>query len=139
MAEQRYEREINELLQRLDGEEPKPLRFRKRRRAPWSAAWAHLASVLAVQSLVERLMALAVVFLLAAIALGFMAPVLVRVTILLAVACFIGALALSVWSGAQARDSSRYQPERLHHSQGSAIDWGRVTWRVRSWLARFRR
>ena len=138
MAEQRYEREINELLQRLS-KDNQPLPFRRRRTPPWTAAWRRVAGIVAVQSIVERLMALAVVLLLATLAFGIFAPALARPSGYLAVACFVGALVVSVWVGAQGNDPRRYHPERTYDRQGSAVDWDRLVWRVRRWLARFRR
>ena len=139
MAEQRYEREINELLQSLAKDNPEPLPFRRRRTSPWSAARRRVSHLVAVQSIVERLMALAIVLLLATLAFGMFAPTLARLSGYLAVACFVGALAVSVWVGAQTKDPRRYDPERTYHQRGSAVDWDRLVWRVRRWLARFRR
>ncbi len=138
MAEQRYEREINELLQRLARENREPLPFRRRRTPPWTAAWRWLSRLTVAQSVGERLMALAVVLLLATVAFGIFAPALARPSAYLAVACFLGALGVSVWSGAQGRDPRRYHPERAYYNQGSAVDWDRLVRRVRRWLGRFR-
>jgi hypothetical protein len=138
MAEQRYEREIEELLQRLAKESREPLAFRRRRTPPWVAATQRLGQLLALQSLVERLMALAVVLLVATLICGVFAPALSRPTGLLAVICFVGALAVSVWSGAHGGSSRRYHPERTAYSSGTVVDWNRLVWRVRHWFDRFR-
>jgi hypothetical protein len=138
MAEQRYEREIKELLQRLAKESREPLPFRRRRTPPWVAAGQRLGQLLALQSLVERLMALAVVLLVATLVCGVFAPALSRPAGLLAITCFVGALAVSVWSGAQDGSARRYHPERASYSSGAAVDWNRLVWRVRRWFDRFR-
>ena len=138
MAEQRYEREINELLQRLAKESREPLPFRRRRTPAWIAAGQWLRRVLAVQSLVERLMALAVVLLLATLVCGVFAPALARPSGVLAVTCFVAALAVSVWSGTQGGNSRRYHAERTSYPRGTAVDWNALVWRVRRWFGRFR-
>ncbi len=139
MAEQRYEREIDELLQRLDREDRQPLRFRRRRTPPWTAAWRRLSRLGAVQSLVERLMAAAVLLLVVTLVSGIFVPALARPSGYLAVACFVAALVASVWAGAQGHDPRRYQPERYYQSRASAVDWDRLILRARRWLERFRR
>jgi hypothetical protein len=138
MAEQRYEREIDELLQRLDKEDRQPLRFRRRRTPPWTAAWRRLSQLSAVQSLVERLMFLSVILLVATLVSGIFFPALARPSGYLAVACFVGALAASVLAGAQGNDPRRYHPERYYQSRGSTVDWNRLIARARRWLGRFR-
>jgi len=138
MAEQRYEREINELLQRLAKESREPLPFRRRRTSAWVAAGQWLRRVLGVQSLVERLMALAVVLLLATLVCGVFAPVLARPSGLLAVTCFVTALAVSVWSGTKGGNTRRYHAERTSYPHGTSVDWNGLVWRVRRWFGRFR-
>jgi hypothetical protein len=138
MAEQRYEREINELLQRLAKESREPLPFRRRRTPAWVGAARRLRQVVAVQSLVERLMAFAVVLLLATLVFGVFAPALARPSGLLAVGCFVAALAVSVWSGTQGGNTRRYHVERTSYPHGTAVDWSRLVWRVRRWFGRYR-
>jgi hypothetical protein len=131
MAEQRYEREINELLQRIAKESHEPLPFRRRRTPPWVAAGRRLRRVLALQSLVERLMACSVVLLITTLV--------ARPSGVLAVTCFVAALALSVWSGAQGGNSRRYHAERTSYPHGTSVDWNGLVWRVRRLFGRFRR
>jgi hypothetical protein len=138
MAEQRYEREINELLQRIAKESHEPLPFRRRRTPLWVAAGQRLRHVLALQSLVERLMAIAVVLLVTTLVCGVFAPVLARPSGVLAVTCFVAALAISVCSGAQGGNSRRYHTERTSYSHGTSVDWNGLVWRVRRWFGRFR-
>jgi hypothetical protein len=138
MAEQRYEREINELLQRLAKESREPLPFRRRRTPPWAAAGQRLQHVLVVQSLVERLMAVAVVLLVATLVCGVFAPVLARPSGVLAVTCFVSALAVSVYSGAQGGNARRYHDERTSYPRGTTVDWNGLVSRVRRWFGRFR-
>jgi hypothetical protein len=140
MAEQRYEREIDELLQRLAREDREPLPFRRRRTPPWTAAWQRLSGTHGVHSLIERLMALAVVLLVATLFLGLSIPALARLSGLLAVISFVAALAVSVGAGAQGRDPRRYQAERLYNgARGGAVDWDALVRRFRTWLRRFQR
>ena len=140
MAEHQYEREIDELLKRLESEHRDPLPFRPRRRTPpWSAGWQRLGGVLGIQSTVERLMLLAVALLLGTFFLGFFAPALARAVGVLAVGCFVGALAVSVWSGAQNRGASYHRHGHAGPSSGRTVDWDRLVWRLRGWLRRFRR
>jgi hypothetical protein len=138
MAEQRYEREIDELLQRMDREQRAPLPFRRRRAAPWAGLGARLGQLVGGQSLVERLMAAAVALLLATVFLGFFAPGLSRIAGVAAVSCFVAALAVSVWAGVQAPHGSRYRRAPSYPAAGG-VDWDRLGWRIRRWLGRFRR
>ena len=139
MAEQRYEREINELLKRLEGEHREPLPFRVRRRtSPWAGFWRRASTALGMQSVVERLMALAVALLAGTILFGFVDRGFAWLIGMLAIACFVGALTLSVWAGATGHrprhEGNRYpQPGAYRH-----VDWDALRWRLRHWLRRFR-
>jgi hypothetical protein len=137
MAEQRYEREIDELLRRLEHDSPSPLPFR-RRSAPWVRARRALEGVLAVQSAVERLMALAVVLLLGTLVLGIFAPRFAAPLAGLAVGAFVLALGLSVWNGASGKRTYSAQSGR-HYTPHATADWNQLVWRARAWLRRFRR
>jgi hypothetical protein len=138
MADNRYEREIDELLQRLEGEHRAPLPFR-RRASPWANAWRRIQDALVVQSAVERLMALAVVLLLATIVLGLMAPRFVAPLAALTLGCFVLALGLSVWQGATGHSAHPPPQSHPHYSTQRHVDWDRAVWRLRRWFGRFRR
>ena len=68
-------------------------------------------------------MALAVVLLVTTLVCGVFAPILARPSGVLAVTCFVAALAVSVWSGAQGGNSRRYHAERTSYSHGPSVDW----------------
>ena len=138
MADNRYEREIDELLRRLESEHRAPLPFR-RRASPWAVAWRRLQHLLTVQSAVERLMALAVVFLLGTIVLGFVSVRFAAPLTALALACFVLALGLSVWQGATGHSTHQRPQIRPYYSGQGHVDWDRAVWRLRGWLRRFRR
>ena len=138
MADNRYEREIDELLRRLESEHHAPQPFR-RRASPWATAWRRLQDLLAVRSGVERLMALAVVFLLGTIVLGFISVRFAAPLAALALGCFVLALGLSVWQGATGHSTHHHPPSHPHYSAQGHVNWDRAVWRLRGWLRRFRR
>ncbi|HEY7066757.1 MAG TPA: hypothetical protein VII06_35145 [Chloroflexota bacterium] len=138
MAENRYEREIDDLLRQLEGEQRDPLPFRRRRASPWSAAWRRVQPLLGTHSAVERLMALAVVLLLATFVMGLFAPRLSGPLALLAVASLVVALALSVLNGAAGHSSAYSSRGRYAPAAGAAVDWDGLMWRFRRWLRRLR-
>jgi hypothetical protein len=130
MTERRYEREIDELLKRLEAEQPRSRPWGKRARgAWWSAAWRGLRGLVAL-SPVERLMALTVALLLLTLLFGLFAPRVAGFLGVLAIACFATALGLSV-----ARGIAHGEP--LDRARGPALDWDTVVWRVRRWLRRW--
>jgi hypothetical protein len=140
MAEQRYEREIDELLKRLEAEHREPLPFRMRRRgSPWARAWSRLGPLLGPRSTVERLMALAAVLLLATFVLRFVAPALAWALVLIALGCFVSALGLSVWGGVSRRGTQGRWSAEQYPPAGRAVDWDALGWRLRRWFNRFRR
>lgn len=136
MADHRYEREIDELLRHIEGENRAPLPFRRRRAPPWAGAWRRARGAVSGQSMVERLMALAVVLLVATLALTPFAPRMAGPGCLLALGAFVAALALSVWNGASGHPT-RYQG-RAHGppAAGATVDWGNLIWRFRRWVRR---
>ena len=140
MAEQRYEREIDELLQRIEREQPGPVPFRPRRRQPgWPRAWARLRETVGAQSVVERLMIVALVLVVLTLPLGLFARALNAPLATLAVVCFVAALALSVVGGQHGRAAAA-DPRGYRYAQhGRSVDWEAVQWRVRQWWKRFRR
>jgi hypothetical protein len=138
MAEHRYEREIDELLRRMEGEQRAPLPFRRRRATPWASAWRRLRGAIRGHSAVDRLTALAVILLLGTFAIGLFAPRLAGPLSVLAVASFVAALALSVWNGASGH-SPRYSGRAPYaRTTGTAVDWEALIWRFRRWLRRLR-
>ena len=138
MAENQYEREIDELLRRLDAEQRSPLPFRARRsRRSWNAAWQRVTRFLGPPSMVERLMAVSVILLLATFVLGFVVPRLAWTAAMLAVATFVAALALSVWNGAVGRGRTGGY-EQPHGYSANAVDWNGLHWRLRRWWRRLR-
>jgi hypothetical protein len=138
MADQRYEREIDELLQRLETQQPTPLPFR-RRASPWALRGRRLGALLVVESAVERLMLAAVGLLVATMLLGLFAPRLAAPIAALAIACFVLALVLSVCRGASGR-GPRHPPSRpTPYPAQRTLEWDRLLWRLRGWLRRFRR
>ncbi|HZS03118.1 MAG TPA: hypothetical protein VFE37_30695 [Chloroflexota bacterium] len=138
MAEHRYEREIDELLRHMEAENRAPLPFRRRRARPWTAAWRRVRGFSGGQSLVERLMALAVLLLLATFALRLFVPQFSDAVCLAALGAFIAALAVSVWNGAAGRPT-RYQGRAMYGpAAGAAVDWDGLVWRFRRWLRRLR-
>jgi hypothetical protein len=138
MAEHRYEREIDELLRHMEGEQRAPLPFRRRRATPWAGAWRRAQGALRDHSLVERLVALAAMLVLAAIVLGWLAPSLTAPLALVGVVSLIAALGISMWNGA-AGHPTRYGG-RAHYpaADGGAVDWNVLVFRVRRWLRRLR-
>src|SRR5579883_3066352 len=74
MADHRYEREIDELLRHMEAENRAPLPFRRRRAAPWTAAWRRARGAVSGQSAVEQLMALAAVLMVGTLLLALLAP-----------------------------------------------------------------
>ena len=138
MAEHRYEREIDELLRRIEGEHRAPLPFRRQRAAPWAAVWGRARVLLGLQSAVERLMLAAVVLLLVTFLLGLFAPRLAGPLGLLALLSFVAALGLSVWHGANGRGAAQGSRGQYYPAAGSSVDWGGLTWRLRRWLRRLR-
>jgi hypothetical protein len=140
MAEHRYEREIDDLLRRMESQHPDPLPFRLRRRTSrWHAAWTRFGTLVGVQSPVERLMGLSILLILATFALGFIAPRFAAPLGLLAVACFVAALVLSVWQGAKGHGSVARSTWQSAHGAPPPVDWDDLTRRLRRWLRRFRR
>jgi hypothetical protein len=138
MAEHRYEREIDELLRNLESEHRAPLPFRRRRVSPWTAAWRRARLLLAVESAVERLMALAVILLLTTFLLGVFAPRLAGPLGLLAVLCFVGALTLSVVNGVSGHTNVDYLRGRSYPHAERGVDWAALSWHLRRWLRRLR-
>src|SRR5689334_15990538 len=138
MAENRYEREIDELLRQLEGEQRAPLPFRRRRTSPWAAAWRRAQPLLGNHSAVERLMALAVILLLVTCVMGLFAPRLSGPLGLLTVASLVAALALSVLNGAAGHSSAYSGRGRYGPAAGVAVDWDGLMWRFRQWLRRLR-
>jgi len=138
MADHQYEREIDELLRHMEGDSRAPLPFRRRRAAPWAAAWRRMRTLRAGAPAVERLMALAVILLLGTFVLTPFAPGVVGFTCLLAISAFVIALGLSVWNGASGHPN--YYPTRPHGSPGAgaAVNWDQLMWRFRRWMRRLR-
>lgn len=143
MAEHRYEREIDELLRNMEGEQRAPLPFRRRRTAPWTDLWRRARTTLGQESGVERLMLLALTLVLAAFALSWLVPSLAGPVAaplgLVALGCLIAALGLSVWNGASGRPTQYHGRTRYAAASGGPIDWDGLLWRFRRWLRRFRR
>jgi hypothetical protein len=142
MAEHRYEREIDELLRHIEGEQRAPLPFRRRRAARWVGAWRRARGTLRGQSAVEQLMALALLLVLTAFVVGWLAPALAAPLAaplgVLAVGCLIAALGISVWNGAAGRPT-RYRGRAPYPSAGAgAVDWNALVWQFRRWLRRLR-
>jgi hypothetical protein len=138
MADHRYEREIDELLRHMESENRAPLPFRRRRAPPWTAAWRRARGAASGQGVIERLMALAIVLLLATFTLGLFAPRLAGPVCLVALAAFVGALALSVWNGASGHPTRYHGRASYPPVAGAAIDWNGLRWRFRRWLRRLR-
>ncbi len=136
MAEHRYEREIDELLRRMESEHGAPLPFR-RRTSSWASRWRRLRDVLIVQSAVERLMAVAALSLLATLILGVFAPRFAAPLAGVALGCFVLALGLSVWHGASGHGPNYGAPSR-HYGPQRAVNWDQLVWRLRRWLRRLR-
>ncbi len=133
MAE-RYEREIDELLRRLEREQRASLPFR--RRSGWARARRRLIEALTGPAAIERLMGLAAVFFLGTCLLALVVPRFAVSTAVLALACFVLALALSLAGGlAGRRPPWEYRPYR----RGDAVAWDRLVARVRQWLRRLAR
>jgi len=138
MADHRYEREIDELLQHMEGEGRAPLPFRRRRSAPWAGVWRWARGMAIGQSAVERLMALAALLLLATFILGVFAPRLTGPVCIAALTAFVAALIVSVWNGASGHPT-RYQGRASYPSaSGAAVDWDGLLWRLRRWFRRRR-
>jgi hypothetical protein len=138
MAEHRYEREIDELLRHMEGENRAPLPFRRRRTPPWAAAWRRARGATSGHSVVERLMVLAVLLFLSTLVLRFVAPSLASPVGMAALGAFVAALALSVRNGASGHPT-RYQGRAASPPvAGAAVDWDGLVWRVRRWLRRLR-
>ena len=137
MAEQRYQREIDELLRRMERDSASPLPFR-RRRTPWARARRALRVSLPTQSTIARFMRYSVSLLLAAFGLGLVAPLLAPPLAGLALASFVLALALSVWRGAAGKGDYTSGLAR-HSAPPTTADWDRLVWRFRGWLRHFRR
>lgn len=145
MADNQYEREIDELLRRLDAEHRGPLPFRARRsRRPWTAAWQRLTGGAGPRATTERLVLLAAVVLLATFLLSRVVPASVIQPLswgagMLALAAFVGALALSVVTGTTRTGQTPDYGRPYGGYAGRSIDWNRVSWRLRGWWRRFRR
>ena len=138
MADHQYEREIDELLRHMEGENRAPLPFRRRRTPPWTTAWRRARAITLGQSAVERLMALAAALLLATFALALLAPRLAGPVCVAALSAFVAALVLSVWNGASGHPT-RYQGRASYPPvSGAAVDWDGLVWRFRRWLRRGR-
>lgn len=132
MAEKRYEREIDELLRRLEAEYREPIPFRPRRRQrPWTTLRRRLASAFADASLIDRLLLAAVVLLIAGLGVRWAGIAQAWVLGVLAVACFFGGLALAVWQGAQ-------RPPSLYNGYGAPpaarLNLDGFLYRLRRWL-----
>ncbi|HZU06556.1 MAG TPA: hypothetical protein VFB73_11295 [Chloroflexota bacterium] len=134
MTERRYEREIDELLKRLEAEQPRPSGRKKQAWAErWAAAWRSLRSLVAL-SPVERLMVLTVALLLLTLLFGLFAPRVAGFLGVLAIACFAMALGLSVARGIAHGEA---RGDLFDRARGPALDWGTMVWRVRRWLRRW--
>ncbi|HLI29331.1 MAG TPA: hypothetical protein VKZ60_19870 [Chloroflexota bacterium] len=130
MAEKRYEREIDELLRRLEVEYRDPIPFRPRRRPrPWTVARQRLGAALARASLVEQLLLAAIALLGAGLLVRLAGGAQAWVLGLLAVVCFFGGLALAVWQGAQ-----RPYSLRGGYPAPPRLDLDRLLYRLRRWL-----
>ncbi|MBX5491706.1 MAG: hypothetical protein IRZ14_11160 [Chloroflexi bacterium] len=133
MAEKRYEREIDELLRRLEAEDRAPIPFRPRRRQPpWVRAWRRVTAATAHASPVELLLLAAVGLLLTAVLVRFAGVAQAGLLALLAVVCFFGGLGLAVWQGAR-------RPYRVYgwggmSSSGPRWDVDRLILCLRRWL-----
>ena len=141
MAEHRYEREIDELLRNIEGEQRAPLPFRRRRATPWAGTWRRARGILGERSAVEHLVLLALLLVAAAFLFGWLAPALAAPVAaplgLLAIVCLITALGISVWNGATGHPTRYHGRAQYTPSGGGAVDWDAVVWRFRRWLRRF--
>jgi hypothetical protein len=139
MAESRYEyeREIDELLQRLERDDRAPIPFRPRRNQRWAGASRRLKGLLTLPSAVERLIAASVGLLLVTLLLGLLAPRVAWFVGVAAVVCFATALALSAWQGATGRGSPGR--ERYPEAAQGRVEWGELGEQFRRWMRRFRR
>lgn len=139
MAEKRYEREIDELLRRLDDGRQEPLPFRPRRQPSRLRLWlGQLSQAFVLGSLVEWLLAAAVALLLASFVLRLVGMPLSAALAVLAVVCFVSSLTIAVWHGTRrpaGRHYGRYGPPPGQ----SSVDWDGLTQRLRQWWRRFRR
>ncbi|HLH27019.1 MAG TPA: hypothetical protein VK066_31240 [Chloroflexota bacterium] len=138
MADHRYEREIDELLRHMEAENRAPLPFRRRRAAPWTAAWRRARGAVSGQSAVEQLMALAAVLMVGTLLLALLAPRFAGPLGLAALGCFLASLALSVWNGASGHPTRYHGRHSYPPAAGAAVDWDSLAWRFRRWLRRLR-
>jgi hypothetical protein len=142
MAEHRYEREIDELLRHMEGEPPAPLPFRRRRASPWAGAWRRARAALAEQSAVESLLATALLLIVGAFVLGWIAPSLAGPLAaplgLLGLGCLIAALAISIWNGASGHPTRYRGRAQYPAAGGGTVDWHALAWQFRRWLGRLR-
>lgn len=139
MAEKRYEREIDDLLRQLEAEQREPLPFRPRPRpSRWRTEWQRWSGVAAAGSVVEWLMAAAVVLLVLAFLLRVTGLMLAWLVAVLAVGCLFAALALSVVRGARQPGGRERSASHYYRSHREGPDWGEFTARLRRWFNRFR-
>jgi hypothetical protein len=140
MADDRYQREIDELLKRLERQHQEPLIFRLRRRAsPWQSMWRRGYQLVGGHSAVERLVLIAVVFLGLTLLLGLFDSRLALTSAVLSVAALMAALVVSIGEGATGNRPAPRHERGLYPHPGSALDWGSLSWRLRRWWRRFRR
>jgi hypothetical protein len=140
MADDRYQREIDELLKRLERQHQEPLIFRLRRRAsPWQSIWRRGYQLVGGHSAIERLLLLAVGLLGVTVLLGSFAPRLVMPVGFLAVACLLAAMVVSIDEGRSGNRSSPPGHRGYMPPSSPALDWSALGWRLRQWWRRLGR
>jgi hypothetical protein len=139
MPDDRYQREIDELLKGLERQHREPLSFRLRRRgSPWRSIWQRGYGVIGGHSAVERLMMLAVALLGLTLVLSFLAPWFTDLVATLALASFLAALVVSIGEGASGNHSTPHGHRAVHPQPGPAVDWSSLGRRLRRWWRRLR-
>jgi hypothetical protein len=134
MADERYRREIDEVLRRLEQQHPEPVPFRLRRSAGrWRSGWQSLYELFGGRSLVERLMTGALILLVCTLICGLFAPRFVLPVASAAIACFVAGLAVSVSQGIGGSPRVDYPRSRGYAAGSPGVDWSGLTRSFRRW------